>query len=291
MFSLRLHPLIGARPGALARTLWRHGGVSLGRVHLVILTILLGLVRWPNCCIESIRTRSALSIALDQSPVFIVGHWRSGTTLLHHVLSRDQSFCFPRMIDVLSPFEFFPSAMERFTHPLIYRMLALTRPMDEVPLHPSLPQEEEIALAAMAASSFYNCIYFPERFENTFRTEVLLQSEQGTQFIDEWSSAYRYYLGKLVLRYPGRRLLLKNPANSARIRTLTRLFPGAKFIHIHRNPYDVFSSMSKFYQRMLPILALQAYDTAKIDDYVLRAYLPLMTTLLKDTADLKANEL
>ena len=39
-----------------------------------------------------------------------------------------------------------------------------------------------------------------------------------------------------------KRLLLKSPVHTARVRILKRLFPDAQFVYIHRNPYDVFRS-------------------------------------------------
>lgn len=258
---------------------------------MVVMAMLIGGLRWPNCLVEAARTRDAGEMTLDPPPVFIVGHWRSGTTLLHNILSRDPAYCFPRLIDVLSPYEFFPSVLERFTHPLIFGLLPPTRPMDALPIDPEMPQEEELAMAAMGAASFFNCLYFPEHFEEIFRGEVLMQASGGPALLEEWCRAYRHYLGKIALRYPDRRLLLKNPANSARVRILRKLYPGAKFIHIHRHPHDVFASMTKLYRLMLPILALQGYDEKSISAKVLRGYVPLMTALLDDCAALPSSDL
>ncbi len=290
-FRSLLHPLIGTRPGPLLRTLRRHGGIDANRIPVVLVALLIGVLRWPNCAAEAARTRRAGNLTLSPPPVFIVGHWRSGTTLLHHILSRDPAFGFPRLIDVLSPYEFFPSPLERFTHPLIFGLLPPTRPMDDVPLAPDLPQEEELALAAMAAPSFFNCLYFPARFDQVFHSEVLLQSPAGAALRPQWQAAYRHYLGKLALRYPDKRLLLKNPANSARVMILKEMFPGAKFVHIHRHPHDVFASMTKFYQRMLPAVALRPYEAARIPEHVLDGYPPLMTALLDACETLAADQL
>src|SRR5262249_23911240 len=56
-----------------------------------------------------------------------------------------------------------------------------------------------------------------------------------------WKSNYTHFLKKVTFKY-GRPLVLKSPANTARIGLLLKLFPDAKFVHIHRNPYDVFRS-------------------------------------------------
>jgi omega-hydroxy-beta-dihydromenaquinone-9 sulfotransferase len=87
---------------------------------------------------------------------------------------------------------------------------------------------------------------------------------------------------------PARRLLLKNPAHGARIPLLMTLFPGAKFIHIHRDPTAVFDSTRRLYRHMLRLFALQDYQPTDIDNHILWAYPELMKRLLDSLADLPA---
>ena len=94
------------------------------------------------------------------------------------------------------------------------------------------------------------------------------------------------FLAKLAALSPGKRLLLKNPAHSARIRQLRALFPGAKFIHIHRHPFDVFPSTQKLYSSLLPLLALQRYEHNVIDEHILWSYPELMKRLLDSLEEL-----
>jgi len=52
-----------------------------------------------------------------------------------------------------------------------------------------------------------------------------------------------YFIRKVQLfRGTEKRLLLKSPVHTARIKLLLKLFPDAQFVYIHRNPYDVFRS-------------------------------------------------
>lgn len=272
---------MGARCLPLARTLWRHGGVSRGNAAVVPLALLLGLIRFPNCAIEHARIARSPRTSFDPPPIFLVGHWRSGTTLLHNLLSQDPAFCFPRLHDVISPYEFFPSLLERYSLRILWRFLPVKRPMDDVPLRPELPQEEEVALAAMDGPSFLNCLYFPREMNRIFREEVLFEGESARR-VKKWQRAYLYYLRKLSLRYPNRRLVLKNPANSARIPLLREMFPGAKFVHIHRDPYEVIASTSRLYQRMLDEVALQPYRREDLNEHVAWAYSRVMDVLLRD---------
>jgi omega-hydroxy-beta-dihydromenaquinone-9 sulfotransferase len=137
----------------------------------------------------------------------------------------------------------------------------------------------------MGAPSFFNCIYFPKRITSVFAQDVLFAGADE-ETVRLWRSALHYYLAKLAALHSGKRLLLKNPANSARIPQLLALFPAAKFIHIHREPAAVFHSMRKLYRRMLPILALQDYRAEDIDGHILWAYPEVMTRLLDALAEL-----
>ena len=169
---------------------------------------------------------------------------------------------------MLRPYDFYPNPLDFVTRRVVLRFLPRTCPMDDVRLDSDLPQEEELALATMGAPSFFNCIYFPKRMTSVFAQDVLFAGA------DKSLSIWRGFAitWRNCQRLTCRRLLLKNPAHSARIPLLLALFPGAKFIHIHREPSAVFHSMRNFYHRMLPILALQGYRPADIDGLILWAY-------------------
>ena len=248
------------------------------------------VVRSPACTIEAFRVAQRVrKFSFDPPPVFIVGHWRSGTTYLHNVLSLDPTFCFPKITDVMRPFDFYPSPIEPISRWVVLRLLPPNRPMDDVPIEPHLPQEEEIAMATMGALSFLNCFYFPKQLSDLFAKEVLFDGVSAVA-VRSWSESLRYFLAKLATLSPERRLLLKNPAHSARIAYLRELFPGAKFIHIHRHPVDVFRSTQKLYRSLLPLLALQHYDESDIDGHILWAYPQVMNRLLDSLQTLPAGD-
>ena len=111
------------------------------------------------------------------------------------------------------------------------------------------------------------------------------------QDLAEWTDTYLTILRKATLRTGGRRLVLKNPANSGRIRTLLELFPDAKFIHIHRNPYDVFLSTRWVYRTILPRSQVQETRQDQVDAYILRFYAQLVQSFLEDKALIPAGNL
>ena len=98
---------------------------------------------------------------LSEPPIFVIGHWRSGTTLLHEMLCLDDQFSYP------STFECFVPTFHNLTKPLLRPIISMlmpgTRPMDSMPAGPDLPQEDEFALAGMGAPTpYYRIAFFNE---------------------------------------------------------------------------------------------------------------------------------
>ena len=85
-----MHPLSGSDPATFARVLWHNGlprsGRNWGRTLLAAGAV---LGRAPFTLVEQAWARRRLARdAAPQAPVFILGHWRSGTTHLYNVMAR-----------------------------------------------------------------------------------------------------------------------------------------------------------------------------------------------------------
>jgi hypothetical protein len=89
--------------------------------------------------------------------------------------------------------------------------------------------------------------------------------------LSQWQAALKILLKKLTLKYD-RPLVLKSPPHTCRIRLLLEMFPDARFIHIHRDPYAVFQSSRRTFRLMLDWHGLQRADLEGLDDWVLRQY-------------------
>lgn len=90
--------------------------------------------------------------------------------------------------------------------------------------------------------------------------------------IDEWKKTYRYFLKKLTYYRQGKRLILKNPAHTARIKHLLEMFPDAQFINIYRNPYHLYYSMMRFLRIVVPIYCIQKHDMQHLEAHMLELY-------------------
>ena len=58
---------------------------------------------------------------LKGPPVFIIGHWRSGTTLMHELISMDPRYAFPSNFDAFLPHHFLVS--RSILYPLIKMLM------------------------------------------------------------------------------------------------------------------------------------------------------------------------
>ena len=109
--------------------------------------------------------------------------------------------------------------------------------------------------------------------------------------MNDWKQAYLHVLKKATFASGGKRLVLKNPAHTARIPTLLELFPKARFIFIHRDPLEVYASTLKLFRNVLPVFQLEEYDFEKVKKDIIWVYKDLMSSYLQDRSLLPANQL
>ena len=113
------------------------------------------------------------------------------------------------------------------------------RPMDNMAAGWARPQEDEFALCMMGQPSPYLTIAFPNRPPQF--SEYLDLQNLPPRAVARWQRAYLGFLRRLTFKDP-RRLILKSPPHTCRIKLLLELFPDARFVHIVRDPYVVFPS-------------------------------------------------
>jgi hypothetical protein len=197
-------------------------------------------------------------------PLFILGHWRSGTTHLHNLLATDAQFAYPNVYQVLNPHTFLTT--ERYSKVLFAS--PRTRIMDDVPLNADVPFEDEFATCGTLHSPFLGWV-FPQDAEQYHR--YLTFRGVPEREVAEWTAALTLFYRKLTWKY-GRPLLLKSPPHTGRIKLLLDTFPDARFVHIHRNPYVIFQSTQRQNQVSLRTMGLQHFDVRRIADVVIERF-------------------
>ncbi len=277
------HPLCGSDFSTLIRML-SENGVPAGRFGQLAIILGAVLVRSPFRITEKILTSFAIKrMPPMKDPIFIVGHWRSGTTHIYNMMSQSPQFGYVTPLATGLPWEML--TLGRILKPLIDKALPSDRLIDSIPITPQSPQEDESAMANMSPLSFYHGLYFPRHFERTFWRGVFFD-ECSEKEIENWKRIFAYYLKKLSIQQDHRRLLIKNPVYTARIGIIREIWPRAKFIHVHRNPFHVFESMRNFYKKLFSALALQSYDHVDIDTMILEAYSRMAGRLVEDSKQL-----
>jgi hypothetical protein len=221
--------------------------------------------------VPAVASFHALCFALDwvlfpglrrqeiREPVFVVGHARSGTTLLHRLLSEDRerfsSFLlwelyFPSLlqkkairwlgrVDRRLLGGFFARRLEDYDR----RSFAATQDIHAMSLWK--PEEDDMVLTYACASGWW-IVRLPYMGKLDF------------YYVDEWPAKRRRRLMRLYAECVRRQLYLnggakhhlsKNPTYCGRVESLIETFPDAHIVVTMRNPYETIPSLLKLMQR------------------------------------------
>ena len=174
---------------------------------------------------------------IEKPPVFIIGHWRSGTTFLHQLLYLDKQFTTPTVIQTVIPDHFIFST--KYWVPVLEKFMPPKRPMDEVEMRPLGPMEDEWAIIRMGAETPFLKIFFPSRKRGFISgTDEFIPAGKD---LDKWKKEFLFFLKKITF-LTHKQIILKNPFHTPRLSMLAEMFPGAKFIHIVRHPHKIVPS-------------------------------------------------
>jgi hypothetical protein len=218
---------------------------------------------------SALMDRKIAAVTL-QPPIFVIGHWRSGTTLLHELLAQDQQFTYPTTFQCFVPNHFLVSRW--FLEPLVRLLLPAKRPMDAMPTGARLPQEDEFALLGMGAPTPYRHIAFCN--EPAPYQEMLNFDDADPRDVEKIRQSLTWFYKSITCQTSGRRLVVKSPTHTGRIAELAKWFPGAKFIHISRHPHKIFPSTAHLWRSLA---AVQGYQYPRdndpsLEEYVHRCY-------------------
>ena len=197
-----------------------------------------GVLNWLLWLLQEILWgRRIAATRFPDDPIFVIGHWRSGTTLLHELLALDQRFTYPNTLACFSPNHFLVLAW--FLRPVLSLGPPKRRPMDNMAAGWDSPQEDEFALCNMGLPSPYLTIAFSNRLPQD--QEYFSLQQVSPRDRERWKRGLFWFLKCLTVRSP-KQIVAKSPPHMFRIRTLLEMFPKARFVHIYRNPYAIFPS-------------------------------------------------
>jgi len=239
----------------------------------VFLTTFIVLIATPFHLFDKIVFSKKLrNVEIKKPPLFILGHWRSGTTLLHNMLTKDPSAGYMSTYQALFPNNL---ASKWLFRTFMKINMPDKRPSDGVSLNVIFPQEDEFAFSNVQWNAYYNFFYFPEHYK-TFYQKAVHHKNLSEKEIELWYQSYDMLVKKALINSQGERVIFKNPVNTARIDKILKLYPDAKFLYIYRNPITVFFSTQRFFQQLFPTLWFKKMDDKFIDAMIFDVYNNLM---------------
>lgn len=224
---------------------------------------------------------------LAHPPLFVVGHYRSGTTLVHKLLAADPRFGSVDTFDLLFPFALPP--LKRAARPalqlLVDRLGIRQGFFHDYALRLDDPNEVEPWLLATGSewSSYWGYL-FPARALAHLERFIASPGEglRDEGLPDGWKAAYDNALRRAARRVGGLPLVVKDPPNTGRVAALTELWPGACFVHVVRDPrYVLLSMRTLWHDTILPRFALQRISPAEVERVVLAHYETVMGAWLR----------
>ena len=231
----------------------------------VFLTFLVVLIISPFQLIDKIIFFFKRNNQIKRDPIFIVGHWRSGTTFLHNVLSINKNIGFINTYNSL----FINNIYSSFLFKTLMKItMPKERPSDKIKLDVDLPQEDEFAVSNYVNISHYNFFFFPNDYRKFYSEAIRFENDKSSI----WLNAYSKLLNRIYLYTNKSQLIIKNPSNTSRIKYLLKKYPNAKFIHIYRNPVYVYLSTYKFFSELFPSVNLQKIDNKLLHDLIIYNY-------------------
>jgi hypothetical protein len=200
-----------------------------------------------------------------EPPLFIIGHWRTGTTFLHNLLHLDQRFGY------LSNYQTFVFTVallsKRVVRFLSKPLFPSERSQDNIKVGPSYPAEEEQPFSMISTRTGMHTFFFPRNRMYFDKYNVF----KGISVREKrlWRRDYIYLLRNISLYNQHKPLLLKNPHNTGRVKELLELFPHAKFIFLHRDPYTVFLSTLHMYDKVVRTQFFHDISDKEIENLVM----------------------
>lgn len=237
---------------------WRgtYGQLSRKRLIFIVLFYLVwpaaSLFIWLGILLDDVLFPGYKKQPVEK-PLFILGNFRSGSTFLHRLLSRDtENFTSLTTWDIyLAPsvtskklVQLIARVDRVFGGPLKRLAFALDqRSLGQVRIHRISffqPEEDENILMHIWSTYFVSWLFpfLDEMPDYQFFDDSLPPDEKRRimAFYKSMLQRHMYATGK---RY----FVAKNPAFSAKIETLEEFFPDARLLYLVRNPLDALPSI------------------------------------------------
>jgi len=282
-----ISPLLGTTLKNLNKVL--QGQKIPSRYYLkVVLTYFVLLVASLFHWIDKLYFKGKVArFKFQKAPLFIIGHWRTGTTLVHNLLARAPDAGFVSTYHAVFP----NNLRSKWLFKTFMRIfMPKKRPGDNVKLATDYPQEDEYALSNITHASYYHFFYFPSQFHYYYKEYIRFSSFTHEE-LEQWKKQYKNLVIKAQIESKGKRVILKNPVNTGRTGKLVEIFPDSPFLFIMRNPVIIYLSSKKFFTELLPTVCLEKFNPEMVKEMVLNTCVRLLKDYISDRSQIASDNL
>ena len=210
-----------------------------------------------------------------QSPLFIVGLPRTGTTILHTLLMADRENRTPLTWEVMTPCALDEEKKEERVRRAARSLAGLRWLAPAFPrLHAigaELPQECVSLMSLSFLSDQFDTMYNIPSYRAWF-----LQQDLSPAY--EW---HHRFLQHLQFGRRPRRWILKAPAHMFALPALLAVYPDARFVQIHRAPLDAITSVSSLITILRRIFS-EEVDPVEIGREAMKYWAATVTNFLAE---------
>lgn len=255
-------------------------GINIQRIPLLIGFLLKGVVFEPFRWLEILLyERRIVNHQLEKAPIFILGHWRSGTSHLQDLMSKPVDYTTTSLYK--SAFADTYMLTENWLKIPINRIVSFFKmrySIQRMPFDFDLAAEMDMGVTLMCSLQGYTWGFvFAKRFEAMAYPLITVGDESNYK---NWLEDYDYLIKKLSYFSKGKRIIIKSPGDTARVDALLEKYPNAKFVFIHRDAVDVFHSTRYLWNTVQSQFSLQKIPQQAIDQKIIETYKLVMTKYL-----------
>lgn len=256
----------------LIKMVIKNGGISLKCTPLFITYTIRYFLLEPFRILEILVYHKKIrNLKLIQDPIFIIGHWRSGTSHLQNLLCKDQNHTSTTIFNfIFSDAYYLTELWLKKPLNIICKLFKVKYAFQRLPMNFDIQGELDPALCANCSDHSYTWGHlFPKNYEYWLDKYIVIQNKQCAL---DWINDYDFLIRKLSFRNKNKRIIVKSPGDTGRFELLLKKYPNAKFIYIHRNPIDVFHSTKNLWSIIQKQNSFQKISEATIEEYIIQTY-------------------
>lgn len=275
----------------LIKIVIKNGGISFKYSLRLLTHILRSVIVEPFRLLELIIFNNKINNhEIKEDPIFIIGHWRSGTSHLQNLLRLDKRTTSIGIFSSIFSGSFILTSS--IIKPIAQKMcdiLDVEYSIQRTPLDLDYPGELDTGLCFLPNEHSYTWGHmFPINFKKYMDKCVF---NDDSTLMSKWLDDYDYLIKKVSFFSRGKRVIVKSPGDTGRIKFLQQRYPRAKFVYIHREPLAVYHSSVFLWNKIRDKFCLQSLTDEQIHKNIVHTYPKLISRYIEQRDQIKKENL